>query len=552
MLSFSWMYSEISVPNERTRAYLTAALVDDRTLHVDGPIRRYGSVYDLASHEGHFYTDKAPGSSFLAAPVYAVARRLTSDPAPFPAERIINLIRNWLMLPCGLLGFLLMRRLLRQLGREPRTVDLVSLAYALGCAVFHYSTAFYGHVLVATLLLGALSALASAGVLVAREPSTSATAPTGWLLLAGLLAGIAGVTEYQATLVAVLLALPVVLHAPDRIRATLAYAAGGLPCALALLAYNDAAFGGPLQLSYQHLVGETLQEMHGAGVAGATFPTRDAVQGLLFSAHRGLLTTSPWLGLGALSLLIGLPGASRGFWLSCLLSVCYLFFAVASSSVWHGSWAFGPRLLVPAMPLLAVATAFLLDRARRFWPLDVLARASVIFAIAYQLLVQATFPEPPPDIAWPLREVVGPVLRAGAVAPNLMCKIWTIGPKNLAPLALSLLLLAVYIAAPRMPSLGKRIARAFATLGLAGATLVALHRVEPTMRPEHQAGFAGWVHGMMTRETTCAAPPAPVPPLPPAVPPPAVPAPPVPPPPAPAAPAPPVPPAPAPAPPPTR
>src|SRR5262245_57034982 len=65
-LAYSWMYSAISVPNERTRMYLTVALVDHGTFAIDAPLQRFGRVYDLARFGGHYYTDKAPGASLLA------------------------------------------------------------------------------------------------------------------------------------------------------------------------------------------------------------------------------------------------------------------------------------------------------------------------------------------------------------------------------------------------------------------------------------------------------------------------------------------------------
>lgn len=506
MLSFSWMYSDISVPNERTRVYLTAALVDDHAIHVDRSLERFGSVYDLASHDGHFYTDKAPGSGLLAAPIYALAR-LRSPADAWTAERLINLIRTWLMIPAGVLGFLLMRRLLRRLGRDEATVGLLSVAYTLGCAVFHYATAFYGHVLVAVLLLGSLCCMASSGVLGARVVPSSRLVRCAWLALAGLCAGLAGLTEYQATLVAVILVLPVAASTRDRLWGSLAYVAGGLPAALVLLAYNKAAFGGALQLSYHHLVGEALNELHNSGVAGATVPTLDAVRGLLLSPHRGLFITAPWLVFGALGLCVGMPGAPRALWLALLLSVGYLFLAVASSSVWHGSWGFGPRLLIPAMPLLAIAAAYTLDRLRGLWPADVLARGSVVFAIAYQLLVQVTFSEPPPETVWPLQQSVVAVLRAGAVAPNLMCKLRPLGQGNLTPLALSMLGLTAYLVVPREGAWPMRIIRALGSLATACVMMLGLWRIAPPEDPAQQAGWGGWVHEVMLRETSCAAPP---------------------------------------------
>ena len=65
------------------------------------------------------------------------------------------------MVPFGVLGFLVLRWLLRRLAVSEPCLDLVSLAYALGSPALHYATAFYGHVLVGTLVLSSLLAWAA-------------------------------------------------------------------------------------------------------------------------------------------------------------------------------------------------------------------------------------------------------------------------------------------------------------------------------------------------------------------------------------------------------
>jgi len=515
MVSFSWMYAVVQGPNEQTRAYLTAAIVDDHAIQIDRSIKRFGTVYDLASYDGHFYSDKAPGSSLLAAPVYAIARSQRPTEAESATE-IVNLARNWLMLPFALLGFCALRGLLRRLGRSSASVDLISIAYSLGCAVLHYSTAFYGHVLVATLLIVSLWCMACAGIF-ASEPARqgSHTARAGRFLAlaaAGLCAGFAGLTEYQATLVAVLFLLPVVAVRERRVEAVLAYLMGSVPCALALLLYNKSAFGGPLQLSYQHLVGANLQSLHGTGLAGATWPTREAVLGLLFSAHRGIITTSPWIALGALGMFSMARAQVRPLRITLATCIVYLFVAVASSSVWHGGWAFGPRLLIPAMPLLAIAAAYACDALARYPVADALARAFVIFGVLYQQLVQITFSELPPELHWPLRESVGPVLRSTVLAPNLACKVMPWGQPNLIPLGASLLALCLFIAWPRARALRINLARASASLGFVGLMFAALWNIEPNTTPQQQLEFAGWIGSFVPSETSCKTfPPAPAP-----------------------------------------
>ena len=153
-LAYSWMYSGVSVPNERTRAYLSIAIVDHASIAVDAPVARFGKVYDLARFGDHFFTGtKAPGASFLAVPIYALARG-SRPAAAFDVVDVINGLRTYLMLPVGLLAFIALRSLLRALNRsEPwPVVDVCSLGFSLGSAMLHYGGAFYGHAIVALLV----------------------------------------------------------------------------------------------------------------------------------------------------------------------------------------------------------------------------------------------------------------------------------------------------------------------------------------------------------------------------------------------------------------
>jgi len=61
-------------PNETSRLYLTMAVVDDGSVAIDGPMQRYGGVWDRARCGDRFCSDKAPGLSVLAVPAYAAAR----------------------------------------------------------------------------------------------------------------------------------------------------------------------------------------------------------------------------------------------------------------------------------------------------------------------------------------------------------------------------------------------------------------------------------------------------------------------------------------------
>src|SRR5450631_1881527 len=70
-------------PNENARTYTTIALVEHRTPRIDDEVARFGRINDNAVRAGHEYAAKAPGTSLLGVPVYAlfaaVAPRLVDE-----------------------------------------------------------------------------------------------------------------------------------------------------------------------------------------------------------------------------------------------------------------------------------------------------------------------------------------------------------------------------------------------------------------------------------------------------------------------------------------
>lgn len=498
--AYAWNFSNLSVPNERTRAYLTVALYDQRTLQIDSSVQRFGHVYDLATFDGHYFTDKAPGSSFLALPAYAALRAL-HPPEALTIDQILNAIRSGLMLPAGLLGFLALRWLLRRLAVSELCLDLVSLSYALGSAALHYASAFYGHVLVATCALLALLAWAHAGALSVQP--TGARLRFLPALAAGAAAGLAGLIEYQAVVLSALLALPALrLGLRRALLPAAGFALGALPFAAALLLYNKRAFGAPFELSYHHLVDPSLQALHGAGLAGATKPTLEAFRGLLFSEHRGLFATSPLLGLGLLALLWPHVRMALVLRVLLLLASSYFLVIVASSSVWYGGWSYGPRLLIPLSSLLALAVALLSERYRDRPLITIPLASAALFGLVCNQLLQVTFSEPPPEVAQPLIQSALPMLQAGLASPNLACKFAPLSRANLWPL-LPLVACAASIIAASGRLFGSRVLHAAGASSLAACALWALLHFSKAPTPEESGGWLKFMRDLSARETSC-------------------------------------------------
>jgi hypothetical protein len=485
------MFGEVTVPNERSRVYLSVALVDHGSLSIDEPIKRFGRIIDIAKHEDRYYTDKAPGASLLGAGLYYVVR-LFSSPLEWTIGELVNLMRNGLMIPIGLIGFLLLRRFLARQNIGPVSVDIISLGWIFGTPAFHYSTAFYGHQIVAVALLASITLV---------EDAKRAPAHT-WggslrLVGGGAVAGFAGLTEYQAAIPCVMLFVYVAvanLRRPTRIAA---FIVGALPFVVFLLAYNWNAFGGPFQISYHHLILPGMQSKHQLGIAGVTYPKSEAVLGALFSLHRGLIPTSPIF-------LLTLPGMIT-MWkkgnrlLTALIGVTLLtsLLFIFSAQVWHGSWSFGLRLFVPAMTWAAIPAAYAADRFNGRAVLGGLARGLVLAGVLYNQLVHLVFSELPETATNPLIDVVIPALKEGLLSPNLVSRLTgTSGLWN-ASISIALVAIAALVIVGRGLSVHrgwlKKGMSVLASLCVVVPLVVAIHLTGPGMSRAGSEKFIRWL-----------------------------------------------------------
>lgn len=498
LLGYSTMYSAVSVPNERSRLYLAVALVDHGTIAINEPAMRFGPILDTATFGDRLLSDKAPGSSFLGAALYGGVR-LFSDADAWSVEELILLMRRGLMLPLGLLGFFALRALMRRTGVAEPIRDLISVGWLLGSSAFHYSTAYYGHQIVAVACIVALLFVIHAESVVQARPLRGALLAA----LAGAAAGLAGFTEYQAGVPAALLSL-YVLFGPlgRRTVGALGFAVGALPFLIALGWYNTRAFGGPLQLSYHHLSNPALASIHGQGIGGITEPSFRAFRGAFFSLHRGLFVTSPMF-------VFAIPGVvvmwRRGRKrLALLLASTTLYFGlfIVSSNMWVAGWGFGPRLLVPAMGWMALLTAFGAQALHRHWLGDALLRGAVVTAVLYHQLVHAFFPEPPNTAENPILDVVVELARARLVAPNLV-QAHLPGLWSLLPLAAVVAGISAWLLFRRMRirRLVARLTLPLASLALVGLLLVYVRLAGPAWNAKERKDFTSYVRGLSYAET---------------------------------------------------
>jgi hypothetical protein len=462
-LAYSTMFSGVTAPNERSRIYLAVSLIDAGTIEITHALDRFGSILDVAEHDGRYFSDKPPGSAFLAAALYGSLRVFT-EADDWTIDELLNMARRGLMVPLSVVGFFALRRLMRRIGIGRTLADIVAVGWILGSAAFHYSSAFYGHQIVGvTLVMALLLALEA-------EASVCKNRPAALFLAAGAgaSAGLAGLTEYQAGIPALFLLL-YVTSGPlgQSIHGVAAFAAGATPFLIGLGAYNTIAFGGPFELSYDHLSSTSLRALHSHGIGGVTSPSGASFQAGVLSLDRGLLPTSPMF-------VFLVPGAwaifHRGYArLGVLLAATTAFylFLITSSPARFAGWGFGPRLLVPGMGLMAVLVAAGAQHLSKYATGELAFRGTVISGVVYHQLIHAFFPEPPPDATNPLVDLVAALFARDLVAPNLVSE-WGVaqGVKSLVPLFAALVLVLAFVLFARLR------ARRYRTRGLMSALSV--------------------------------------------------------------------------------
>ncbi|MBI3965493.1 MAG: hypothetical protein HY329_07640, partial [Chloroflexi bacterium] len=207
-----------AVWNADSRLALTYAIVDRGTLTIDA---YHHVTEDKSFHDGHYYTDKAPGLSFLAVPVYALLGPALGDvftgQLAFVMRYVITLAV--VAFPAAAFGAWLCGALGDDRHGAPildRTADRIALAlcYGLGTIGLTNSIVFYSHHVTAMLVFAAFALLrsqqAGADADSQRGGKHAGRAVSGlawwsprasWrIMLAGLLCGYAVITEFPAAI----------------------------------------------------------------------------------------------------------------------------------------------------------------------------------------------------------------------------------------------------------------------------------------------------------------------------------------------------------------
>jgi hypothetical protein len=177
-------------PNQSSRLYLALAIAEQGSFRVDEQVARHGRVEDLATRDGHWYSDKAPGASFLLAPIAWLLRATVLPPGSDPNDarraapaRRLAAGRRVLDGDAFLLGG----------GGRQRRARAVVVTGALGTPFFVYAPRLFPHVQAGMLAFAAFLAIRAVGRVDRAVDRRGAQLRVG---AAGFALALASITDY--------------------------------------------------------------------------------------------------------------------------------------------------------------------------------------------------------------------------------------------------------------------------------------------------------------------------------------------------------------------
>jgi hypothetical protein len=353
--------------NTYSRLSLVMALTQEHRFEIDTPQLaeewRQFRTADRSIYNGHYYSDKAIGSSLIGAMAWAPLHAVLQSTGTTTELRVFKVMATFLgtSLVCALLAPMVYWFVTGVAGS--RQALLVTSAVVFGTSTFKYSTGFYGHVPAALCLLG--------GALIWFRAKQRRHLSLVQVFASCALAGFMVVTEYPTAVLALVLGgyMLLVLGDLGRLRDWRVYLVGAAAVALAispLLYYNLAVYGHPLTTGYQHHATVKFAAAHSQGLSGIGPPDVVVMFAMTLHPLMGIFWQSPVL-------LLAIPGwfamwrAAHRMEASFSFAAILVYVALISGYYeWSGGLAYTPRHLIPMLPLFAMPLAFL---PRRWMPL---------------------------------------------------------------------------------------------------------------------------------------------------------------------------------------
>lgn len=378
--------------NGNSRFALIFAFIQEGHLTIDSFHDVEGTVTgDKSFYDGHYYSDKAIGTSVIGSivylPMYWLMKLSNGHLSLWSVKHILTICV--IGLPSALAGTIMYTACTYVTANKAQRY-IATTAITLGTMWFPYSVVFFGHALAASLLFCAF-------FMIFRLRYTPALPTKRYMFLIGLLLGGAMITEYTTTLIVVPLIM-YYFYVHWKQQATwnrgivVVPALGGLIPLGMLAIYNTLCFGNPFSLGYAHVESAMFKESMAQGLMGIQQPQLKVVYYLTLHPAHGLFWQSPVLILSLIGIYFML--CTKRYRAEATLTIVALLSYLLMNSgyyAWWGHWASGPRHLIPMLPFLCLPLLFVPKR------LLLLTVILSLVSVAHMLIVAATTVQVPDD-----------------------------------------------------------------------------------------------------------------------------------------------------------
>jgi hypothetical protein len=362
---------------ERGRYAQVISLVDNHSYALSKTLA--DAVYpDVGYYQGRFYAYFAPGISLLAAPFYMLGSKINlAQVTTFSMSTLFALATEICI-------YIISRKIIKISDSASLFAVLI---YAFGSFSWSYATTLYQHHVTAFLILSGFIAAWNF-----KQPNSNKLL---YALYVGLSFGIGLIIDYPNGLFMLPIIGYLIYNSITRLHANGYLKISFQPIILFAfisfmgitayhLYYNEINFGSWKRVSGS-LVGYKSILIHNLNPTENNSPAISALAAkknpvqffsetqfpfgiytLAVSRDRGILLYSPVFILALFGFLILIKNPNPEIFTLSAILVCIIFLYASFHDPW-GGWAFGPRYLIPALPIFAIYSGVTLSYYRSTW-----------------------------------------------------------------------------------------------------------------------------------------------------------------------------------------
>ena len=374
--------------NEQSHLALTRAIADEGRFEIDSYANQ---TSDRAFYNGHYYSDKDPGPSFLAVPIYGTWEFIYSNffsngfkekysgnnnyittvigENNIPIYEYINpsffILTSMILVTIftsslfSALTIVLIYKISRYFTENERHRIILIIAAGLGTLMFTYSLVFMKH--------ASETFFSFLTFYILFKVKQEKIKENKYFAIAGISLGVALTCSVTAVIVGIACLIYLIYYQKKKKKH---FIFGGLIGLLPFLFYNFLIFNTPFTLS-RHYLDQTIWPKLG-GIDGLQIPNPFVALRLTFYPEKGIFYYSPILFIS----LFGLFYMYKKFKLeSKLIIFIFISFLIMNSSwwAWWGGANFGSRHLTPIMPFLIIPLIFVLKNADKVIKISMIA-----------------------------------------------------------------------------------------------------------------------------------------------------------------------------------